>query len=142
MNLRKILCLLVVAAGALLFVGLDACNAQAYNLNGCDAQAYNPWGRPTYSGYPAYGYQYYNVHHHHYVYRPHYWHWHPAGWGNNGPVGGWYGGGFIWYGPGNCEACYHQPTNYAAPHVVESPGEAGDEDLPGDPVIPELPAAN
>lgn len=133
MNLRKILCLSAVAVAALLATG----------LNECDAHGLNPWGRPTYSGYPAYGYQYYNVHHHHYVYRPHYHHWHPAGWGNHGPYGGWYGGAFIWHGPGNCEACYNN-VSYYGPHDAEG-GEAvpaEPQDVPEEPTdefVPELP---
>ena len=133
MNLSKILCAAAMSAASLLIVGVDADNAHAIN----------PWGRPTYSGYPAYGYQYHYVHHHHYVYRPHYHHWHPAGWGNNGPYGGWYGGGFIWAGPGNCEACY-QNTGYFGPHSEAVRGGVGegvtpipDDDVPVEP-IPEL----
>ena len=144
MNLRKVLCLAALAVALLFVAGLDTCDAH---------EGINPWGRPTYSGYPAYGYQYHNVHHHHYVYRPHYHHWHPAGWGNHGPYGGWYGGGFIWHGPGNCDACYdnnyinhgygYSGAGYAAGEggstVVEEPG---DDDVPSDPIqdlVPELP---
>ena len=139
MNLAKIFCPLAVLAGSLLIIGVDA----------TDASAMNPWGRPTYSGYPAYGYQYHYVHHHHYVYRPHYHHWHPAGWGNHGPYGGWYGGSFIWHGPGNCEACY-QNTGYYGPHDAAAGGETvtpiiDDNDVPADPIqdlVPELPELN
>ena len=114
-----------------------------------DAQAINAWGRPTYSGYPAYGYQYHNVHHHHYVYRPHYHHWHPAGWGNHGPYGGWYGGGFQTQGPGNCEGCLyhvHDQDAYAAGQgrtgAPRSLPEGTPDDVPEEPVpdlFPELP---
>ena len=128
MNLSKFFCAAAIVAASVVIVGAS------------DANAMNPWGRPTYSGYPAYGYQYYSVHHHHYVYRPHYHHWHPAGWGNHGPYGGWYGGGFIWHGPGNCEACY-QNTGYYGPHDAvagEGVSPAQEDDVPAEP-IPELP---
>lgn len=130
MNLSKIFCMLAIVAGSLILISASA----------TDASAMNPWGRPTYSGYPAYGYQYHYVHHHHYVYRPHYHHWHPAGWGNNGPFGGWYGGAFITHGPGNCEACY-QNTGYYGPNEegggeLVSPRQDND-DVPIEP-IPDL----
>ena len=134
MNLRKIVCLTALAVAVLL---LSSANQQA--------EAMNPWGRPTYSGYPAYGYQYHYVHHHHYVYRPHYHHWHPAGWGNHGPYGGWYGGGFIWHGPGNCEACAHNQYYQNAPNpgaAAQPVAPTTSDDVPEEPgtdLIPELP---
>ena len=134
-NLSKIFSTAAIIVASLVVVAVST----------SDAFAINPWGRPTYSGYPAYGYQYYSVHHHHYVYRPHYHHWHPAGWGNHGPYGGWYGGSFIWHGPGNCEACYNSGNLYYSP-----PGEGSSEtvsptqedDLPGEPIpdiVPQVP---
>lgn len=63
--------LLVAAAVSL---GLGAASIASAH----DPMAYghpNPWG--YYHGYPSYGGEYWLRHHHHYVYRPHYHHWHP-----------------------------------------------------------------
>jgi hypothetical protein len=91
--LRKIALGLVLTA-----IGLCASRA----VEAHDPHAYghpNPWG--YYHGYPSYGGEYWLRHHHHYVYRPHYWHWHPDvhgylynGWGgDHGYGGGPYMGG-------------------------------------------------
>ena len=136
MNLQRMLCLIALSIALVFLAGWAT----------VDAHGMNPWCRPTFSGYPAYGYQYHHVHHHHYVYRPHYHHWHPAGWGNHGPVGGWYGGGFLWHSPGNCEACFHNVSyddrrrNEGAEEVapVVEPDDVPEEPVPD--LFPELPS--
>jgi hypothetical protein len=101
----------------------------------------NPWG--YYYGYPSYGGEYWLRHHHHYVYRPHYWHWHPDvhgyvynGWGGN--YGG-YGAGpgcMAPYGAGS-GPLYYQEGATTVPTTNTPNGENPfSDDLPE---IPELP---
>ena len=99
----------------------------------------NPWG--YYHGYPSYGGEYWLRHHHHYVYRPHNWCWHPDihgyvynGWGGN--HGGGYGGQDCFGAGGG--PLYYQEGAAATPTTMTPPTGANpaSDDLPG---IPELP---
>ena len=99
----------------------------------------NPWG--YYHGYPSYGGEYWLRHHHHYVYRPHYWLWHPDvhgyvynGWGGN--QGGY--GGPNCFGAGSGPLYYQEgvapsttPTTTAPPTT-----DPFSDDLPGSPELP------
>jgi hypothetical protein len=110
-----------------------------------DALAYghpNPWG--YYYGYPSYGGEYWLRHHHHYVYRPHNWLWHPDvngyvynGWGGN--YGGYGGAGCMTnFGAGSGPLYYQEGAAATrTPAATTTPAaEPATDDLPE---IPELP---
>ncbi len=124
---------------ALLAIGFSAAGvASAHGPHDYGHQ--NPFG--YYHGYPSYGGEYWLRHQHHYVYRPHNWHWHPDvngyvynGWGGNhgGPghmsVNGMGGGPLFYEG-----AAAATPTT-TRPSTPPATNPFTDDDLPE---IPEL----
>jgi hypothetical protein len=128
-NFRSILLGLAAAAGCYFACSLARAD-------------YGHWeyGWPPYPSYPCYGADYHNIHHHHYVYRPHNWHWHPAGWGPYGPIGGWYEGN-----NGSCGGPVVVSTQESAPprdrYYDQQPGTNNrrTDDVPELPELPELP---
>lgn len=139
MTFRKLA--LIVASS----LALGLCAASVSQAH--DPLAYghpNPWG--YYYGYPAYGGEYWLRHHSHYVYRPHYWHWHPDvngyvynGWGGNyGAYGGGAGPGCVPHEVGG-GPLYYNPGARSAPTTTTTAPSAADPFTDDLPEIPELP---
>jgi hypothetical protein len=130
-SFRSILLGLVAAAGC-------------YFAGGLARADYGHWeyGWPPYPSYPCYGADYHYIHHHHYVYRPHNWHWHPAGWGPYGPIGGWYERG-DGYNCGGHAVAVSAPVEAPARdrYYDQQPrnGNGGANDVPELPELPQLP---